>query len=664
MLSAMRPSRIVVVGLVAITCALADAAGETWHVARTAHFAVVSNNGAKDAREAARELEQLRAVFASLLRLRVDSGKPLDVIAVKDESSMRRLLSFMEQRGKRPQAAGIFFSTPEKDWAVVRRDSKQSAHLLYHEYAHLLSQLSLGPLPAWLGEGLAEFYGGFRTARDDVYVGELNQLWVRALQQQRLFPLSELMAIERDSPDYMGNARTPIFYGESVILTHFLMLGDRGAHRDQLMELVHLREAGLSDHDAVDRVFGSMSKLQQMFDEYSRRPTYPMMATRAIVPERAVTVRELRPAEAAAFLADFLLATGQRDLARKEIDEALRLEPGLGYAHSQKGLLLFIDGHSKEATAELALGSRLAPFDPLAHYRFGAYGGGTGADANPREKALRTAIALAPSYAPAYAALAQLLLGEGRSMDEAEVLAGTAAELDPTNVVARATQLELETRLGCLDDARQLEAHLVQTARLDPVAFQVVTHRLESMGSPERAEALARRVWEEAPGNVTAVTTLGTLMERQKRPEEAAAVLQLGVALRPDAAVLLNNLAYLNAERGVQLDEALVLIDRALRITPGDSACQDTRGWVLFRLGRLKEAEEWVRKALEDGEDPIPREHLGDILEKEGRMPGAVAAWKAALDDTDSQDAEQRARLEGKIAKATAPKPPAPAPGQ
>jgi tetratricopeptide (TPR) repeat protein len=59
-----------------------------------------------------------------------------------------------------------------------------------------------------------------------------------------------------------------------------------------------------------------------------------------------------------------------------------------------------------------------------------------------------------------------------------------------------------------------------------------------------------------------------------------------------------NFLAYCLAQKGERLDEALGLIDKALKTEPESAAFIDTRGWILLKMGRVTEARDELKKAL------------------------------------------------------------------
>ena len=104
------------------------------------------------------------------------------------------------------------------------------------------------------------------------------------------------------------------------------------------------------------------------------------------------------------------------------------------------------------------------------------------------------------------------------------------------------------------------------------------------------------------------------------------------LAAEPQSAVTLNYLGYMNADRGVRLEESLNYIKQAVSLEPGNGAYLDSLGWAYFRLGKYDLAEENLNKASQHmGSDPSVQEHLGDLYQKTGRLKLAAAHWERAL---------------------------------
>lgn len=151
----------------------------------------------------------------------------------------------------------------------------------------------------------------------------------------------------------------------------------------------------------------------------------------------------------------------------------------------------------------------------------------------------------------------------------------------------------------------------------------------------------------------------GDLYQRQKMFDQAESefrkILASTPPTDPQAAATLNYLGYMNADRGVKLDESLSLIKQALAFEPNNPAYLDSLGWAYFKLGKYDLAEENLNKAAAHmGSDPTVQEHLGDLYQKTGRLKQAAAHWDRAVQEWSKtvpaeQDSEAYAKVQQKL---------------
>ncbi len=99
----------------------------------------------------------------------------------------------------------------------------------------------------------------------------------------------------------------------------------------------------------------------------------------------------------------------------------------------------------------------------------------------------------------------------------------------------------------------------------------------------------------------------------------------------PKNATALNALGYTLADRTKRLDEALKLIQQARTISPTDPAIMDSLGWVYFRLGRMQESLELLKKAYVDFPDAEVAAHLGEVLWAMGLNKEAKEIWAQGI---------------------------------
>jgi tetratricopeptide (TPR) repeat protein len=146
----------------------------------------------------------------------------------------------------------------------------------------------------------------------------------------------------------------------------------------------------------------------------------------------------------------------------------------------------------------------------------------------------------------------------------------------------------------------------------------------------------AIRVLETArlisPKDINAITQLALVYDGVKKYEECDRLYEEGLKLDPTNATILNNYGYSLAERNIQIDRALEMATKAVAAQPDNTSFLDTIGWVYFRLGDYKQAEMYVKKAIDKGEvSPVVHEHLGDIYYMMKDVERAVEQWKIAL---------------------------------
>ncbi len=121
---------------------------------------------------------------------------------------------------------------------------------------------------------------------------------------------------------------------------------------------------------------------------------------------------------------------------------------------------------------------------------------------------------------------------------------------------------------------------------------------------------------------------LGGLLEEQKAADAAERLFLEALYVHPSSHEIKNFLAYMWAEKGVRLKEADRLSSETLLADPDNAAYLDTKGWILFKSGRVFDALQFLlRAAEEEREEPVILDHVGDVLLAAGREREAIAFW-------------------------------------
>lgn len=103
------------------------------------------------------------------------------------------------------------------------------------------------------------------------------------------------------------------------------------------------------------------------------------------------------------------------------------------------------------------------------------------------------------------------------------------------------------------------------------------------------------------------------------------------LANNPDNDYVLNNYSYYLALRKADLEKAEKMSAHALKLQPDNTAFIDTHAWVLYQLGKYKEAKKVMERIFEQEKgSAVNFEHYGDILYRLGHVDEAVAQWQKA----------------------------------
>ncbi|WP_315739957.1 tetratricopeptide repeat protein [Bradyrhizobium sp. SZCCHNR1093] len=140
----------------------------------------------------------------------------------------------------------------------------------------------------------------------------------------------------------------------------------------------------------------------------------------------------------------------------------------------------------------------------------------------------------------------------------------------------------------------------------------------------------------------------GICLERSKQWPKAEADMRKALELQPDQPHVLNYLGYSWIDQGINLDEGMKMIKRAVEQRPDDGYIVDSLGWAYYRIGNYEEAVKNLERAIDlKPEDPTINDHLGDAYWRIGRKLEAKFQWAHARDL--KPEAEELPKIEAKI---------------
>jgi Flp pilus assembly protein TadD len=140
----------------------------------------------------------------------------------------------------------------------------------------------------------------------------------------------------------------------------------------------------------------------------------------------------------------------------------------------------------------------------------------------------------------------------------------------------------------------------------------------------------------------------GICEERSKQWNKAEADMRKALELQPEQPHVLNYLGYSWIDQGVNLDEGMKMIKRAVEQRPDDGYIVDSLGWAYYRIGNFEDAVKHLERAIDlKPEDPTINDHLGDAYWRVGRTLEAKFQWAHARDLKPEPD--ELPKIEAKI---------------
>ncbi len=247
----------------------------------------------------------------------------------------------------------------------------------------------------------------------------------------------------------------------------------------------------------------------------------------------------------------------------------------------------------------------------------------------------RIAASLRPDHVEALLMSADLLEGLGQ-YDLASDVFGQVPASDPAFAAARIGQADAAIRAGRTDDSVALLQALAVEQPRDEAVLTALGDALRRQGNCDQAiaaySAAIALVPLPAPGHWPMFYKRAGCLIAVDDWTAAEADFRTALALAPSEPRLLNELGYSWVDRGVNLEEALGMIQRAVAASPDVGYIIDSLAWAYYRLGRYDEAvapQEKASKLLPV--DPIVTDHLGDIYWQVGRKREALFQWRRAL---------------------------------
>src|SRR5437899_1498262 len=206
-------------------------------------------------------------------------------------------------------------------------------------------------------------------------------------------------------------------------------------------------------------------------------------------------------------------------------------------------------------------------------------------------------------------------------------------------VQAQIRYAQVLAKQGKLDEARgRLQEAAAKNSQQRVQLILAEAQLLRDANQPKTAFDLVGQALDRVPNNPELLYDYAMLAEKIERVDVLEASLRKLIEIRPEHAHAYNALGYSLADRNQRLPEARELIEKALQLAPEDSFIIDSMGWVLYRMGNLKDSLGYLRRAFAGRPDPEIAAHLGEVLWAMGERAEAERVWGDATRESPDNE--------------------------
>lgn len=180
----------------------------------------------------------------------------------------------------------------------------------------------------------------------------------------------------------------------------------------------------------------------------------------------------------------------------------------------------------------------------------------------------------------------------------------------------------------------------------DVTALGALGYTLNQLRQDEEALIVLNKALQYDPNNLQVLSITALIHETNKNYSMSDSLYAHALEIDSTNILILNNLAYSWADRGIKLNDALNMAKKAIEAEPKNSSYLDTIGWIYYKLGDYKKAKESIEAAVElEKENATLIDHLGDVYFKLGDRKKATGNWQKAF-ELDGTKTEIKLKIE------------------
>jgi len=499
---------------------------------------------------------------------------------------------------------------------------------------------------------------------------------IQRLSNEKQFPEGHLLAgdflyfrardFDRARAQYeageKASPRDKVLYQKRLVE----LLSSTGRNQDANQLLATILKESPNDSDAVAMraalmlVTGDLKQINQAVNDLqslvAKTPDNHLLRfnlARAYVAKNDMDQARLQLEAAIKTRPDFILARdmlsriylnkGDYSKALKEADDTIALNKNDLPARLNRSSALMGIGDAQKARQEIDAVLAIAPNNPDARYQAG-YLAWSEKDYKRAQQVFDDLYKANPKDARGMIGLVETMASQNRMDDAIKLLQDSIARQSERRDF-RLALANLYVRDLRYDDAVNILQSLLKT---EPKSADLLLRLAETQrrkGDVNAAIETFRLASQAAPADPRPLLQLGLLMDGTGRRDQAKPIYEQILKIQPDHPIALNNLAFIKAEEGQDLDEALTMAQRARQGLPNSPDVMDTLGWIYLKKNLSDDAIRTFKQLVTSAPNSASYHyHYGMALLQKGDKPSAKKELETAIRFNPSKDDSAKIR--------------------
>ncbi|HVO78591.1 MAG TPA: tetratricopeptide repeat protein, partial [Candidatus Bathyarchaeia archaeon] len=302
------------------------------------------------------------------------------------------------------------------------------------------------------------------------------------------------------------------------------------------------------------------------------------------------------------------------------------------------------------ALQELSLVAQAAPNDPSVHLNMAFAYGGLKKYAEA-EREFQTALKLNPQFDGAAGEYVSMLFATNQGPKALQV-ANQYVTANPNRAAAHFLYA------SSLANSKKYEESIPEyqkSIQIEPkglMAYLQLANVYQLLGKPDDMLATYQKALTVAPDNPTVYGAMGNAYLAKGDLVAAQQAFEKANKIAPNNPLLQNNLAWVYAVQGLNLDTAMTLAQQAKQAAPDQPSINDTLGWIQYKKGNYLIAVGLLNEVVKRiPQNPQYRFHLGMALSAAGQKDRAREELRKALQSAPPLSHDETLQAQDALAK-------------